>query len=163
MVSKERHRTSMFNANKLKLCLFAANCSCGLAMTTVPERWDASWENNLKAARIAEEAGLEFVLPIARWHGFNGGKVTSQESTLETITWATGLLASTSKISVFGTVHVPLISPVFAAKQIVTADHISNGRFGLNVVSGWNKIEFGMFGVEMREHDRRYDYTTEWV
>jgi FMNH2-dependent dimethyl sulfone monooxygenase len=163
MVSKERQRTSMFNANKFKLGLFAPNCSCGLAMTTVPERWDGSWENNVKAAHLAEEAGVEFVLPIARWHGFDGGKVTAQESALETVTWATGLLASTSEISVFGTVHVPLISPVFAAKQIVTADHISNGRFGLNVVSGWNKIEFGMFGVEMRDHDRRYDYTTEWV
>ena len=63
----------------------------------------------------------------------------------------------------FGTVHVPLVHPVFAAKQIVLADHVGSGRFGLNVVSGWNKTEFGMFGVELREHDLRYDYTAEWV
>jgi alkanesulfonate monooxygenase SsuD/methylene tetrahydromethanopterin reductase-like flavin-dependent oxidoreductase (luciferase family) len=153
----------MYNANKFKLGLFAPNCSNGLAMTTVPERWVSSWENNLALAQMAEEAGLEFILPIARWHGYDGAEVTTQESTLETITWATGLLASTSRLSIFGTVHSPLINPVFAAKQVVTADHVGRGRFGLNVVSGWNKTEFKMFGVGLREHDQRYEYTTEWL
>jgi FMNH2-dependent dimethyl sulfone monooxygenase len=160
---RARRQTSMFNVNAFKLGLFAPNCSNGLAMTTVPERWVASWENNLALAQMAEQAGLEFVLPIARWHGYDGAEVTTQESTLETLTWATGLLASTSLISIFGTVHSPLINPVFAAKQVVTADHIGRGRFGLNVVSGWNKTEFRMFGVGLREHDQRYEYTSEWL
>lgn len=162
-MSSARRQTSMFNANKFKLGLFAPNCSNGLAMTTVPERWVASWENNLALAQLAEAAGLEFILPIARWHGYDGAEVTTQELTLETITWATGLLASTSRLSIFGTVHSPLINPIFAAKQIVTADHVGRGRFGLNVVSGWNKTEFKMFGVGLREHDQRYEYTSEWL
>ena len=162
-MSTARRQTTMYNANKFKLGLFAPNCSNGLAMTTVPERWVSSWENNLALAQMAEEAGLEFILPIARWHGYDGAEVTTQESTLETITWATGLLASTSRLSIFGTVHSPLINPVFAAKQVVTADHVGRGRFGLNVVSGWNKTEFKMFGVGLREHDQRYEYTTEWL
>ena len=40
--------------NKLSLGLFGANCSGGLAVTTVPERWEASWENNQKLARMAD-------------------------------------------------------------------------------------------------------------
>ena len=44
--------------NQLSLGLFGLNCSGGLAVTTVPERWDASWENNQKAAVMADEAGL---------------------------------------------------------------------------------------------------------
>jgi alkanesulfonate monooxygenase SsuD/methylene tetrahydromethanopterin reductase-like flavin-dependent oxidoreductase (luciferase family) len=40
---------------------------------------------------------------------------------------------------VFGTVHAPLIHPLIAAKQLVTADHIGQGRFGLNIVCGWNE------------------------
>ena len=163
MTATARQQTAMFNANKFKLGLFAPNCSSGLAMTTVPERWDASWENNLAVARMAEDEGLEFILPIARWHGYDGAEVTTQEATLETITWAGGLLAGTSRICVFGTVHTPLINPVFAAKQIVTTDHIGRGRFGLNVVSGWNKVEFEMFGVGLREHDQRYEYSEEWI
>jgi hypothetical protein len=62
----------MFNANKFKLGLFAMNCSGGLSLNRAPERWDASWEHNLSAARLAEEAGLEFLLPIARWLGYRG-------------------------------------------------------------------------------------------
>jgi FMNH2-dependent dimethyl sulfone monooxygenase len=64
---------------------------------------------------------------------------------------------------VFGTVHAPLVHPVFAAKQFSTVDQISEGRFGLNMVAGWNKDEFDMFGREQHEHDRRYDYAQEWV
>ena len=163
MSFRSRRETAMFNANRFKLGVFAPNCSSGLALTTVPERWVASWENNLALAAMAEMAGLEFILPIARWHGYDGAEVTGQESTLETVSWAIGMLAATRALSIFGTIHTPLINPVFAAKQIVTADHIGAGRFGLNVVSGWNKTEFKMFGVGLREHDQRYEYSTEWL
>ena len=152
---------TMFNANRFKLGVFAANCSSGTAATTVPERWDASWEHNLRLAQMADAAGIEFLLPIARWRGY-GGETDFEGSTLETITWACGLLAQTTNITVFGTVHVPLIHPIIAAKQMVTVDHVSRGRFGLNIVCGWNQDEFDMFGFDQREHDTRYDYGQEW-
>ena len=67
------------------------------------------------------------------------------------------------RITVFGTVHAPLFHPVIAAKQMVTADHIGEGRFGLNIVVGWNEGEFEMFGVEQREHATRYEYAQDWI
>jgi dimethylsulfone monooxygenase len=158
----KRNDGRMRGGNSFKLGVFAPNCSNGLTMTLAPEAWNASWENNLKAAQLADDMGFEFVLPVARWHGY-GGKTDTEGSSFETLTWASGLLASTQNIVIFGTVHVPLINPVWAAKQIVTADHIGHGRFGLNVVSGWNESEFRMFGAEMREHDERYVYTEEWL
>ena len=111
---------------------------------------------------MADEAGIDFLLPIGRWKGY-GGDTGYQEATLETITWACGLLAATKRITVFGTVHAPLFHPVIAAKQMVTADHIGEGRFGLNIVVGWNEGEFEMFGVEQREHATRYEYAQEWI
>ena len=39
-----------------------------------------------------------------------------------------------------------------AAKQIVTADHVGRGRFGLNIVVGWNEPEFQMSGIAQRDH-----------
>src|SRR5262249_6032168 len=66
-----RHdRMSMHNANKLKIGLFGSNCSSGRAVTLVPERWSGSWPDNLKLARLADEAGLDFLLPIGRWKGY---------------------------------------------------------------------------------------------
>src|SRR5579875_1511746 len=155
-------RLSLYSRNKLKLGVFGPNMSSGIALTKVPERWSGSWEDNLRLAQLLDEAGIEFMLPVARWKG-NQGATNPQEATLETITWACGLLAQTKRITVFGTVHVPLVHPVFAAKQFVTADHISRGRFGLNIVAGWNQDEFDMFGIEQREHDIRYEYSAEWL
>jgi alkanesulfonate monooxygenase SsuD/methylene tetrahydromethanopterin reductase-like flavin-dependent oxidoreductase (luciferase family) len=79
------------------------------------------------------------------------------------VAWACGLLAKTERITVFGTVHAPLIAPLVAAKQFVTADHIGEGRFGLNLVCGWNEGEFEMFGATLRDHEARYDYAQEWL
>ena len=152
----------MYNANKLKIGLFGANCSSGRAVTLVPERWSGSWPDNLKLVRMADEAGLDFMLPIGRWKGY-GGDTDYQGATLETITWATGLLASSKRITVFGTVHAPLFNPIMAAKEMVTADQIGEGRFGLNIVVGWNEGEFEMFGVQQREHEQRYEYAQEWI
>ena len=151
----------MQNANKFKLGLFGMNCSGSFA-TTAPERWQAGWDENLEAARLADEAGLEFVLPIARWIGY-GGQTDRQGTSFEILSWASALLAATDEIVAFSTIHVPLVHPVFAAKSIVTADHVGQGRFGINIVSGWNVEEFAMFGIPLREHDERYDYSAEWV
>lgn len=146
--------------NRFKLGLFSTNADGGLAITTVPERWRAGWAENLEAARLAEAAGLEFVLPIARWRGF-GGVTRAREWSFETFTWAAGLAAATQRIGLFMTVHVPLVHPLYAAKALATVDHISGGRAGLNIVCGWNPDEFAMFGVALS--DDPYAQAAEWI
>jgi dimethylsulfone monooxygenase len=155
-------RRAMHGNNKLQIGLFGANCSSGRAVTLVPERWSGNWPDNKKLAVMADDAGIDFLLPIGRWKGY-GGDTDYQGTTLETITWATGLLAATKRITVFGTVHAPIFNPVVAAKEMVTADHIGEGRFGLNIVVGWNEGEFDMFGVQQRAHENRYEYAQEWI
>jgi dimethylsulfone monooxygenase len=155
-------RRAMHGNNALQIGLFGPNCSSGRAVTLVPERWSGNWPDNKKLAVMADEAGIDFILPIGRWKGY-GGDTDYQGTTLETITWATGLLAATKHITVFGTVHAPIFNPVVAAKEMVTADHIGEGRFGLNIVVGWNEGEFDMFGVEQRAHENRYEYAQEWI
>ena len=85
----------MHGNNKLQIGLFGANCSSGRAVTLVPERWSGTWQDNKKLAVMADEAGIDFMLPIGRWKGY-GGDTDYQGTTLETITWATGLLAPPS-------------------------------------------------------------------
>ena len=157
-----RDRAAMYNTNMLKIGMFGANCSSGRSATMVPERWSASWPDCLQMARIADAAGIDFILPIGRWKGY-GGETDFHGATLETVTWATGLLAATSRVTVFGTVHAPLFHPLIAAKEFVTADHVGEGRFGLNIVAGWNEGEFSMFGVTQRDHETRYAFAQEWI
>jgi dimethylsulfone monooxygenase len=161
-VAHENARLASWNGNRLKLGFFAPNCSSGRSVTLLPERWSGDWSSNLALARLADETGIDFLLPIGRWKGY-GGATDFHGSALETITWATGLLAATKRLVVFGTVHAPLFHPVVAAKQMVTADHVGHGRFGLNIVCGWNAGEFEMFGATLREHEQRYAYAQEWI
>jgi alkanesulfonate monooxygenase SsuD/methylene tetrahydromethanopterin reductase-like flavin-dependent oxidoreductase (luciferase family) len=151
----------LVEGNALKLGLFGSNCSNGRSYTTVAERWDGSWRHNLELAELAESLGLECMVPIARWKGY-GGQTNVNGASFESITWACGLLAGTRRINVFCTVHVPLIHPIVAAKQMATVDHIGQGRLGVNVVCGWNEDEFQMFGVDKHEHDDRYEQGEEW-
>jgi dimethylsulfone monooxygenase len=157
-----RDRIGMYNANALKIGVFGANCSSGRSATTVPERWSASWRDCRRLACLADDAGIDFMLPIGRWKGY-GGVTDFHGSTLETVTWAVGLLSVTARMTVFGTVHAPLFHPLIAAKEFVTADHVGEGRFGVNLVVGWNEGEFEMFGVTQREHDARYAFAQEWL
>ena len=114
-------RLTLGSGNKLKLGVFASNLSSGMHPTRLPGRWRATWDENLRLARMADERGLEFIIPLARWRG-QGGETNYQDWGFETLTWASALLASTKRIFVFGTVHVPLFHPVVAAKMMITAD-----------------------------------------
>lgn len=150
------------STNKLKLAVFGLNVSHGCSMTDSPEVLQVTWDESVRVAQLAESAGIEAVIPVARWKGM-GGNVNFNHRNFETFTWAAGLSAVTSRICVFATFHVPTVHPIRAAKEVATIDHISKGRFGLNIVAGWNAKEIGMFGVEQKEHDARYDVADDWI
>ena len=129
-------------------------------LTRVPERWPARWDEVVEVAQMADRAGIEFFLPIARWKGF-GGEMNSREWSFETLTYAAALAGVTEHIALFSTVHVPMVHPVFAAKALATVDHASGGRAGLNIVCGWSPQEFELFGLTMIED--RYAQGLEWA
>ncbi|MCT8972564.1 LLM class flavin-dependent oxidoreductase [Microbaculum marinisediminis] len=152
----------MFAEKRFKLGTFSSNCSSGMSVTKVPERWDNSFDNNIKLAKLLDDAGIDFMLPIARWIGY-GGETDFHGSVLETMTWAAGLLAKTENIAVFATIHTAANNPVVVAKQIATIDQLSHGRAGLNIVAGWNKPEYDALGLTLPDdHETRYGYAQEW-
>ena len=151
-----------FNQRKLKLGTFQSNLDYGCLMSDVEGRLKISWPNTRALAKLADEMEFEALLPVARWRGF-GGKLNPQGLGFETFTWASGIAASTDKTGVIATTHCSINHPLMAAKQSTVIDHISGGRFILNIVTGWNKPEIDMFGVEMLPHDERYDMAEEWL
>lgn len=152
----------MYNNNKMKLGIFGSNCSHGLMATHAESTYELTWEHTQKIAQIADRLGFEAMLPVARYRGM-GGETNFNGSNYETHTWAAGLAQATEQIMVFSTTHVPTKHPIVAAKESVTVDHISNGRFGLNMTMGWYKAEMEMFGGSQREHDARYRFGSEWI
>lgn len=152
----------MYDREQFKLGIFSANCSNGLAITKVPEKWVNSWENNIALAKMTDAAGLDFLLPVARWVGLRG-ESGFHDDVLETITWACGLLAHTQRISVFATIHTAFNHPVVTAKQLATIDRLGKGRAGLNIVCGWNRPEYEALGQTLPDdHETRYAQGQEW-
>jgi dimethylsulfone monooxygenase len=153
-------RHPLFGPNRFKLGIFSANCDGGLTMSLAPERWRANWDDIVAMTRIADDAGIEFILPVAKWRGYQG-RANIYGRSFETLTHGAALGALTRRIAIFSTVHVPLVTPAFAAKAIATIDHISHGRAGLNIVCGWNQAEFDLHGVSI-DPATRYEHGLEW-
>jgi dimethylsulfone monooxygenase len=113
-------------------------------------------------AKLADEMEFEAIVPVARWRGF-GGAHDPQGAGFEAYTWAAGIAASTVNSGVIATSHVSLNHPIVAAKQCAAIDHISGGRFTLNVVCGWNGPEMEMFDMALARHEDRCARAEEWL
>ena len=157
-----RQHVPVFNDNKLKLGIFGQNCSNGCTITHAETTFEPTYEHSVKISQLADDLGLELLVPVGRWKHF-GGTTKFNAENLEVFTWATAMACNTQNIMVFATAHVPTVHPLFAAKQCATIDNISAGRFGLNIVSGWFRPEIEMFGIEQLEHEERYRLTDEWL
>jgi pyrimidine oxygenase len=97
----------------------------------------------------AEALGLDYVFGMAKWRGFGG---------------STGLWDSSVRIRLIGTVTPILFHPAYLAKVAATIDDISNGRLGLNIVTGALLGEYTQMGGLPEQYDEnRYAYATEWV
>ena len=152
----------LFNNRKLRLGTFGTNLSGGCTVSTVEGALEADWDSVTTLAEMAEDMQFEAIVPVGRWRGF-GGKTDFNGAGFDSYSFSAALSAQVKYPSVFATSHTSTVHPVMAAKQATTIDHVSRGRFSLNLITGWYKAEFDSFGQEMPEHDARYDSAAEWL
>lgn len=54
--------------------------------------------------------------------------------------------------------------PFLLAKRFSTLDHLTNGRFGWNIVTSWKKSAFKAIGLDNPvDHDERYRQADEYL
>ncbi len=123
-----------------------------------------SFDLNKQIAVRAEHYGLDFLLSMIKLRGF-GGKTEFWEYGLESFTLMAGLAAITSKIKIFATCATLVVPPAYAARMASTIDSISHGRFGLNLITGWQRPEYSQMGLwPGDEHFRnRYKMLDEYA
>src|ERR1700712_1958258 len=123
-----------------------------------------SFDLNKEIAQKAESYGVDFLLSMIKLRGF-GGKTEFWEHNLESFTLMAGLAAVTERIKIFATVATLTIPPAIAARMAATIDSIAPGRFGINLVTGWQKAEYDQMGIWPGEehYTRRYDHLSEYV
>lgn len=158
-----RPRTMPRRPGEVLLGIFLPNQSWSFWPSTAATSTEWTYEYNKRVVAIAERIGISFVLPAARWKGIRGDTIDWRGASLDTVTLAGGLLESTDRITVLSTLHTNVFHPVVAAKLCADLDQISGGRFGLNIVSGWNADEFASMNIPLLDRKERYRYTTEWL
>ncbi|NMI00766.1 dimethylsulfone monooxygenase SfnG [Pseudonocardia acidicola] len=142
----------------LKFAYWVPNVSGGLVTSTIEQRTGWDYEYNKKLAQLAENNGFEYALSQVRYMASY-----SAEYQHESTSFSLALLLATERLKVIAAVHPGLWHPVVLAKFGATADHLSNGRFAVNVVSGWFKGEFKALGEPWLEHDERYARSAEFI
>ncbi|MEE4375123.1 pyrimidine utilization protein A [Pseudomonas alliivorans] len=123
-----------------------------------------TFDLNKQIVQKAEHYGFDFALSMIKLRGF-GGKTQFWEHNLESFTLMAGLAAVTSRIQLFATVATLTIPPAIAARMASTIDSISNGRFGINLVTGWQKPEYEQMGLWPGDEffHTRYEYLAEYA
>ncbi|MFO1081098.1 MAG: LLM class flavin-dependent oxidoreductase [Reyranellaceae bacterium] len=151
----------------MMLGLFLPVQSGGWSPSLAPRGTDWSFDYNLALTRRAEALGFDLVFGQAQWLGAEGygGETRYRAQSLDPFIVAAGLSAATSRLILISTLHILYgpIHPLQVAKFGATIDHMSKGRWGLNVVTGFAPDEFTMFGMAPIEHDLRYAMAAEFT
>ncbi len=123
-----------------------------------------TFDLNKTIVQRAEHYGFEFALSMIKLRGF-GGETEFWEHNLESFTLMAGLAAVTERIQLFATAATLTLPPAIVARMASTIDSISNGRFGVNLVTGWQKPEYSQMGLWPGDEffSSRYDYLGEYA
>ena len=148
----------------MQLGVFIPIGNNGWLISTTSPQYMPSFDLNRTVVETAEKFGFDFALSMIKLRGF-GGPSQYWDHNLESFTLMAGLAAVTSRIQLFASVAVLTLPPAFTARMASTIDSISHGRFGLNIVSGWQRAEYTQMGIwpGAEHYARRYEYCTEYV
>lgn len=145
----------------LMLGLFLPIQAGGWTPSTLPRTTTWTFDYNAALTKRAEELGFDLVFGLAQWAGKGGygGETKYREISLDAFITTGALAAATHRIMLISTIHVLFgpWHPVHLAKFGATLDHISGGRWGLNLVTGYSEREAQMFGQRRIDHDARYE------
>ena len=102
-----------------------------------PPGVDQAYRFAAEVLQRAEAWGFEITLVAARHLGPD----------LDAWTLASALAAKTETMEIMVAVHPGIIVPQMVARMGASIDRISGGRFAVNVVNGWYRDEFNVFGA----------------
>lgn len=127
-------------------------------------QYKPTFDLNKQVTLSAEKHGLDFVLSMIKLRGF-GGKTEFWDHNLESFTLMSGLAAVTSRIKIYATAATLVMPPAIVARMAATIDSISGGRFGVNLVTGWQRPEYSQMGMWPGDEHfaNRYDYLAEYA
>ncbi len=144
--------------------LFIPIANNGWITSSTSPQYMPTFDLNKQIVQKAEKYGFTFALSMIKLRGY-GGETEHWDYALESFTLMAGLAAVTDDMMLYASVATPTLHPAMVARMAVTIDSIAPGRFGINIVAGWNKSEYEQMGLWPGDefYDFRYDYASEYV
>lgn len=148
----------------MKLGLALPTMSNGWVISHTSPKFSPDWSLIRDAGTKAEHYGFDFLLSTVQLNGFDG-PTKHFHDTADSFAVMAALAALTERITLYGSIATLTTPPPLAAKQAQTISDISNGRFGLNIVSGLEKGMYAQMGIWPGDHhfSTRYDHATEYA
>src|SRR5262247_102360 len=124
------------------------------------EQMEATFAYNKRLAQRAEQLGYDIsLLAELNLNDIKGATAP----VLECWTTAAAIASVTEKLELMNAIRPGFRLPAVTAKMAANIDHISNGRFSLNIVSAWWEQEMREYGGAWVGHDERYERTREFL
>ena len=152
------------DARPMSVGVFIPIGNNGWLLSENAPQYRPSFALNKAVTLKAEGYGLDFALSMIKLRGF-GGKTEFWDHNLESFTLMAGLAAVTSRIKLFATAATLCLPPAIVARMAATIDSISDGRFGVNLITGWQKPEYDQMGLWPGDayFAKRYEYLAEYT
>src|SRR5882762_10046947 len=125
----------------MKIGVFIPIGSRGWLISTTSPKTMPSYDLNRTVVQRAEFYGLDFALSMVKLRGYDGPSEYWVHN-LESFTLMAGIAAVTRRIQLFASVAVLTMPPALVARMAMTIDSIAPGRFGVNIVTGWQPKEY---------------------
>ncbi|WP_085316063.1 LLM class flavin-dependent oxidoreductase [Derxia lacustris] len=94
--------------------------------------------------------------------GFDSVLIAHSSSSVDGQQVAAFIAANTDRLGILLAQRPGFIAPTYAARQLATLDHFSDGRLAINVISGGDDTEQRRDG-DFLSHDERYERTDEFL
>ncbi len=120
-------------------------------------------QNIIAATAVAERGLLDAVFFADRLDMTRFRAAAFPQFHFDPVEMLVALAMSTSRVGLIATSSTTFSTPFDIARRFATADHISGGRIGWNVVTTYDPKSAGLFGAELPEHDDRYARASEFV
>jgi alkanesulfonate monooxygenase SsuD/methylene tetrahydromethanopterin reductase-like flavin-dependent oxidoreductase (luciferase family) len=120
---------------------------------------------HVELGQACEQVGLDFLFIPGGWAPYGPASVAArfQHPGVMSQMLAAMLAQATERIPIVTTLHTTYHHPLQIARIGATLDVLSGGRWGLNVVTGFKKVEGSLFGVQDVPHDDRYLMAAEFL
>lgn len=150
---------------KVDLGIFLPIANNGWIISTNAPKNMPTYEGIKDVALLAEKTGYDYIFSLGVHRGFDG-ETEFMNHSLDSLSLMTALAVETKRVKIIATVKPLFLHPLVLSKMVATIDEISNGRFGMNIVTGYNPFEFNQMGLSKEGSEwpsTRYEYCEEWL